>query len=794
MLLLLGATLLLQQGTPPVTPSRPDTGRVVADSAARRDSTGRNTRRPPRSIPLTPALEASAFDTEGARTLLGRARTARLEQDSSLIAYDATAYQRVSVGMGLRRFARDRLLFREEEATRVQWHRDRGVLVDVIGRRKASPVVETSVDDGGSAPIPYLPGQETLWIGSGQARAELDDRGPVHPLIAGSEAYYKFSLGDSVAFRLPDGRTIRLQEMRIRPRQPRWNLSVGSLWFDLEEAQLVRAVYRLAVPLELWDVVREVEDDGDDDDVPAAVRAMLNPMRATVSAVTVEYGLEDGRFWLPRLQALDAEAEVAMMRIPIRFEQSFRYQMVNGTVDVPARAETLAAADSSRSISINVGGGTPDSTTRAARDSAGAARDSVRAARNAAREAECAATGSYTRVSTRFDGAVAVTTRTPCDAEALANSPALPGSIYDDGAQLMAESEREALMREFLTLSDQAEWSPQLPTVRYGLGDGLVRYNRVEGFSPAIRVEQQLGRGYALFGQARLGFSDLEPNGELGATRDDGRRLFRLGAYRRLVAANDWGEPLGFGASAMALVFGRDEGLYYRTWGAELTGEARTPVGVGGQFSWRAYVERQDEARRETSFSFANVIGNQPFLDNIIAERLTLIGFGAHWFRSYGLDPAGARALLSIRGDGGAGDRGFGRGLIDLTLSRPLIERIDGAITLSSGSSVGRVPPQRLFYLGDPWTVRGLRANTANGDAYWFGRAEIARGSVAARPVVFYDIGWAGDRGSWRSPGRPISGAGVGVSFLDGILRTDLSRGIAPTRDWRFDVYFESRF
>ena len=65
--------------------------------------------------------------------------------------------------------------------------------------------------------------------------------------------------------------------------KPRWNVSVGSLWFDVENAQLVRAVYRLATPIDIWKVA---EEDGDDD-VPGVVKAVLNPMRATVKAVTV---------------------------------------------------------------------------------------------------------------------------------------------------------------------------------------------------------------------------------------------------------------------------------------------------------------------------------------------------------------------------------------------------------------------------------------------------------------------------------------------------------------------------
>jgi hypothetical protein len=39
-----------------------------------------------------------------------------------------------------------------------------------------------------------------------------------------------------------------------------------------------------------------------------------------------------------------------------------------------------------------------------------------------------------------------------------------------------------------------------------------------------------------------------------------------------------------------------------------------------------------------------------------------------------------------------------------------------------------------------------------------------------------------------------LSGAGVGVSLMDGMVRFDLSRGIAPRQEVRFDMYLEARF
>src|SRR5690606_35852461 len=153
-------------------------------------------------------------------------------------------------------------------------------------------------------------------------------------------------------------------------------------------------------------------------------------------AVTVEYGLEDGRFWLPRTQTLEGEAQVSFVRAPLRFEQRFTYLQVNGLVDVPepdpvveAEAEEeLARAEARDSLEAGV-----RVRTRAERDSARAERDSITTERNAAREAECEATGSFSYTRRALDGRIPVTVRMSCDTEALATSSALPASIYDEG-------------------------------------------------------------------------------------------------------------------------------------------------------------------------------------------------------------------------------------------------------------------------------------------------------------------------------------------------------------------------
>src|SRR5687767_5618921 len=64
-------------------------------------------RRRAKQIKLTPALMATAFKDTRAGTLLTMAREARLQQDSSLLGYDAKTYERMSVGLGFRRIGRE---------------------------------------------------------------------------------------------------------------------------------------------------------------------------------------------------------------------------------------------------------------------------------------------------------------------------------------------------------------------------------------------------------------------------------------------------------------------------------------------------------------------------------------------------------------------------------------------------------------------------------------------------------------------------------------------------------------
>jgi hypothetical protein len=771
------AIALLQVATPAPSQS-------PATPAPERDSTTgmHRDKKPPKRIVVTGVHLATAYRDPAARTILLLARDARMRQDSALTAYDATTYQRVSAGLGFRRLGRDRLAFRSEGATRVRWRRGVGAYVDVTGSRTVIPIAGKSARaniEGSLSPVPYYPGSETLWIGASAARQAVDENeGIVHPLAEGSEAYYVYESGDSAAFRLPDGRSIRLRELRIRPRTPKWNLAVGSLWFDMSGGQLVRAAYRMSVPMDIKSVAEE-DDSAAFDDVPRVLKPMMFPMKAEISAVGVEYGLYQGRFWLPRVQIAQGGAQVGVMRIPFKLEQKFAYERVNSGESLkPIPVETDSTRDRN-SVEVSVGG----ETDRAARDSA-------RAARRAERRRQCDSTGVRTRVRDRDDGENPVLISIPCDSTKLANSPDLPPSIYDTGEQVVSSAEIDALVNQALAMGSQANFAPAPPTLAYA----PLRYNRIEALSVGGMVDQQLGAGYSLHTVGRIGVADREPNLEVTLARSDLRRTLSLTAYNRLVSASDWGNPLGLGPSIVAFAFGRDDGFYYRASGLELS---RVPDQRGAlTLTWSLFAEQERNAPRKTTFSLAQAMGGSEFGPNITTTSSLYAGARTRLLQSIGEDPRGFRLFNDLRVEAAHGDTGtYGRVALDVTASRGVG---NGAVslTVAGGTSVGILPIQRNWFLGGTHTVRGLRPGTAVGNAFWMGRAEAGYGFQAVRPLIFGDIGWAGDRTKWQEIGTPLAGVGAGISILDGLVRFDVARGLQPSdqRGWRVETYLEGRF
>jgi hypothetical protein len=746
----------------------------------------------PRRVPVTAEHLSTAYRDTAARALLLRARAARLVQDSALLAYDATAYHRISLGMGFSSIGRERLAFRAEHAAHVRWQKSVGAHVELKGMRAAIPIAsegaERAVQRGMSEemmiPIPYYPGYESLFPTGGMAEAEVDERALIHPLAEGAEAYYVYESGDSVSIRLPSGTTVRLRELRVRPRRPTWKAVVGSFWFDARSGQLVRAAYRLSTPIEVMTAIEE-EDPKSDEGIPGVVKALVSPLRAELSAASVEYALYDGRFWMPRVQTYEGHAQVTFVRVPFAMVHSFQYASVNGRDTLPhidiagqpleRRRDSLPASERrKRADSLRL-------ALHQQCDTSGYMMQRMTAARSR----------DTTRESLR------VAYRVPCNVASLATSPELPNSIFDSNEEIFGSPDRAVLVEQALGMVAQPAWAPQRPVVHWGLQ--LTRYNRIEGLSSGISVEQQLGVGYVWRAVGRLGTADAQPNVELTLARTNLSRTVGVTGYNRLVSANDWGNPLSFGSSLSALLFGRDDGFYHRATGAELTGTRAASFVDGGRMAWRLFAEEQ----RSAVVSDAVSLG-VPWLPNVDARRATYVGGAARLDHSYGFDPRGLRIVSTLRLEAAASNdtasqphRGrYARAAGDVVVSRGLGGVVLGAITLSAGSSAGDLPPQRRWFLGGAHTIRGERPDTAaSGEAYWLTQGELARDFGGMRGVLFGDVGWTGTRRMLdaREFGRPMSSAGVGTSFLDGLIRVDLARGIYPRRQWRATTYVEAR-
>lgn len=744
----------------------------------------------PRHLTVTDAHRATAFSDTAARNLLLGARAARLHQDSALLGYDVRSLQRFSFGVAFGENARMRNIVTYENASRVRWQRERGVVVDVQGARMSSGMIpRNSIDDNEasiSASVPYYPGRDELWVGTGIVAGEVDDREMVHPMADGAEAYYVYESGDTASIRASTT-LIRIRELRVRPRRVAWNLVVGSLWFDEDRGTLVRAAFRFAAPFDFWLNLRDIDSAAArqlSENVPRVVRPLLPGVRGQMQAVTLEYALYDGRFWLPRARYAEGVVQVSIARLPYRLEESFRYDAVNGIdslaglppIVVPP-VEPLTLRNAERRDSIQA-------VQRARRDSV--SKGQIPAWRAA--DPACDTSAFYSDVRFAADDPTPVLTRVPCDRRTLAASTALPPDQAPDTADLFGTKARAALVANVMSMRVQPLFALQRPTVHAGAG--LLRYNRVEGLSLGVAVRQQLGAGYAVVLTGRLGMADLVPNTTLEVQRTDLQHTWTLAGYRRLAAVGD-DNPLSAGSSLGALLFGRDEGYYYRRAGLELA-YTSAPLSSDARVGWRVFAERQQSASTNATWSLG-----RPMRDsNITAITARYAGVAIDGSRTIG-SPSGLQLTSVMQLEGAVTDAdarsGYGRYMAQLSLARS-IGAFAGAVQLSGGSSLGQLPPQRMWYVGGTRTLPGLSFGTAGGDAFWLARAEVSRGIPLIRPVVFADLGWAGARSRWHRGYRPLSDVGIGLRALDGLVRADVARALYPVSRTRLSLSLERKF
>lgn len=726
-----------------------------------------------------------AYVDPTARELVARSREARSRVGSEIQSYEVVVLQRMAAR--LRVPLRDRLLGRQESAMRVRWSRDAGPIVQMLAGRSESmgdaPAVPTPELDAlfdpdadrfdfgidialglsrrDSADADSTSGDSTrvsVSIGSGGIDAEVEGEDPddfwvAHPLAEGSERFYRYRSGDTLTLRLPTGRTVRMVELSAIPRAASFHHLRASLWIEPETGSLVRAIFRPARDL---DIVRDTAFvDAEDIDDLRMIPGVLRPIVIDFELITIEYSLWEERHWLPHRRTLEGYVRLGVLRIPFEGETSYRFEELNdASLGAPQSADEVLARW----------------------------RD---------------AGGEITVDSLELDGRM-VTVLMPRDSAALMNSPELPPPVWQDAPEFASSAEMEDLARR---LYEQVPGLAQPVRPAFDLqvllgGRGLVRYNRAEALSLGLRgvVEHPVARAAATI---RLGAADLHPNVELGVLHARRTVAWRFEGYHRLTTTEPLlpafeapAPALGFGNSLNALVFGRDDGFYYRTTGALA---ALEPAPEERQ-SWRiaGFVEQHDAARRKVAWNVASWLdADRAFEPNLAADEILVAGGSLLLTPWWGVG-TGPQAGLELFGEGAGGDSTFARTRVTGRAIVPLFAGFRLGAEAAVGTAWGGLPTQYHWFLGGVETLRGYDIGDAAGTTMARARTELTRGGMAVGLALFADAGWAGPDAADFESGDALLSAGLGVTLLDGLVRVDLARALASPTGWRLHLHLNS--
>jgi hypothetical protein len=707
-------------------------------------------------------IPADTYADDAARILVEQARLRRGMVDGRIRSYETRSLERMSIR--LRTPIGERLLFRRETTSQVSWTRDT-VRIHVLAAREVLPPFSGRLQVPADLSM-YMPAIAFDPVDS-EMLLRLDDTTLRHPLSTGSEQHYRFASGDTTVIRLPDGRTVRLHELRITPRRADAQLIAGSFWVEAETHGVVQAYFR---PARGYDSRR----DPDASRIPVSARGEL-------AYIAIDYGFWELSWWLPHTVAAAGFFEVAGARMPMSFERRYGdYAVVGDTARLAGLAqapEEIPARPCRPRIGLMIQAGTrqaADTTSAETAAAAQARQDSIRQERRVA-------AGDTTAVCER--AFIVTRESTP---ELLA-SELLPHDIYDVASPVLTDDELRAI----------AERMSGVPLPQWHLGSlslewplttpQLLRYNRVEGASVGARAVLDFGP-VAADVALRIGTA-AEVGAEVGVARAGARSRTRAALYRRLDAVDVSSHPFGLRGSLRTALFGQDENDYFRATGAELL--VRPPEARPQWYDLRLFAERQAAVSAHSSFSVARLIDPERTMrPNIVADAADQAGATLRLRTSRGLDPGALRWGAELEVHGEAGDHAFVRPAIRLRSALPLASRITLGAEVAGGSSFGDTPAQRLWQIGGVGTLRGYDAAAARGEAYWRARAELAVGLPLVRLVGFTDLGWAGPRAELQQ-GRALTSAGAGISALDGLVRFDLARA-RRTGSWKIHLHFDS--
>jgi hypothetical protein len=697
------------------------------------------------------------YGTPAAREVVTRASVRFHAQDTLVRDYRAEIRYRLAAAMGRGRWERALPAAVEEQAGHVAWQRPNDLRVDITGRRVRSRVEDFELSSFFSRPwfVPRGVGDSVRLFSD-----EFPATGALHPLGRDADFAYHYDLTDSLTATLPDGRRLKLYAVQFVPRQIAPALIAGRLWIDAETYDVARLTFRY-VGEGLWDAPEgpTAADSAEARRTNALVNRIL-----TIDA-DLEYGLQDGRYWMPFRQSI-----IGTARIPL-----------GGGATISFRAVT-------RFSDYEINTGTPIAFTLPLPDLADSAalaaqRDSIRQARQQVPEN----IRRYDRAGQWRGGRF--------ELHRPSNDSLATYREWTDSLTLASAPEEEARLRAAETfLATLAEELPddlvgrRAVTPSYERVSDAIQYNRVQGLSlgAGVRISVPGSNFTNLFLTGRYGFSDERVTARGSIVRDaPGGRLVLTG-YRDISDLDPFSSGRSLANSANALFTAHDHGDYALATGGHVALRLYAAPGLDVTLSggW----ERQRSTVREARSAVNDWLGgtgqfpiNPPILEGDFGRagmRLDHFG-GVRWtLAADGLQGAGITSgrVYGEARKGWGGARGY-------------------TLRLKGGVADAAAPPQMLFRLGGQPTVRGFEYGSIRAPAFWAAQLDISPLDGTIRPVLFIDAGQAGT-GSDLFGTNALVGGGIGVSMYSPLLRTtlirlDLSHPITPEGgEWRFDLVF----
>ena len=708
-------------------------------------------------------LTDPAHDTyldETARRLVLGVKAARDTAQLGIDSYTGLARERVDFQAPALR--RDRPWVNGERVTRIRWSRSEPSVVHVLGSRLRHPGI------GPNDRRQYFPGMgmepyaaNPLWDPFVLGAVDAEEAGGAgtairSPLASDAERYYQYRSGDTISVRLADGRLIEVVAVTVIPRIRSIRLVSAIMWVDRKSFNLVRVASRPAkrVDSELswqlrhddgWSLGLAITADGgraDQDSTRAgpgifervmsgAINGLMTPMELDVSVMVVDYGLWELKHWLPRSLALEAH-------VTFRVDDS---REVDQVPTIPIAFDWTLEVEDIRERGAEAPAGTPATATEAM---------------ELWRQEGDSISGDLE--SADSDEEVTII---PEDRAALTESPLLPPTMWDDRRGPVDAALLAGIAADLASIGtgeggpveeEASPWflEPPVKTLR------LLRYNPVEGVSVGTRVLRDFGWSRMLL-TTRFGTRSLDiPDIDLTFQRDrPGHRLW-MSLYRDLRSGElDAG---GGGGSPGVFLTEADSSAFHWSTGASL----RIRPG-GGRRNWislTVFGERDTEidtgVRRDR---FGAAVGLRPW-----------------WGGRDGALAGGGRTLVR----GSIGDNPHVKAIAEAVLVVPLGGGRSLGMQGGAAAVWGDPAPLDLWNLGGSanW-LRGHR-NSVRADRVWGARLDLQQPVRFLRASVFAD--WA------TTGGDDLYAAGVGLVFMDGVIRLDVARGFRLGRLGRPDA------